>query len=75
MDLYLPVLNGAKSTEKIIEFFHEHSEPMMPYFALLTNGDVEKLRQKMLMKGFDKVIKKPIFKLGVHQLLIDSKIL
>ena len=77
MDLYMPTLNGLEATKQIINLLLRRDEivkPKLPYFVLLTNGDVQKLGPKMMEHGFNKVLKKPIFKQGIQRLLIDAKL-
>ena len=69
----MPILNGLKATEYIISFLGDRVK--LPYLVLLTNGDTEKFGQKMLKSGFNRVLKKPIFKMGVQKLLIDAELL
>ena len=45
MDLYMPTLNGLKTMQKITDLQKQDTNTLLklPYFVLLTNGDVQKL--------------------------------
>ena len=75
MDFYMPNLNGLMTMQKILDLLSPDvidRKLKLPYLVLLTNGNVQKFGSKMLESGFDKVLKKPIFKQGVQRLLIDA---
>lgn len=74
MDLYLPFMNGLQATEQIVEFLKKRGVEQLPYICLLTGGDTTNLSHVIRSLGIHKVVKKPIFKQGIQNLLIDAQL-